>query len=173
MSSIEVIHVRRQPAHLPSAARRRRSSDGSPPEEVLVHTGVPLPSQDPRPTRSRPERGATVAPLASDFLFILQFRFHWSRGHWPWNREYHTATLSCLLLCTYHPCRPSTAVLPAPFRLGSRLLVPPSRCVPQWYASPNWFVRCHVQQVEPWLPCPVRALALCRPTLMCLACQPI
>ena len=124
MSSIEVIHVRRQPAPLPPAARRRRSSGGGPPEEVLVHTGVPppfcrpLPSQDPRPTRSRQERGATVA-LASDCLFILHFRFYWSRGHWPWNREYHTATLFCLPLCTYHPCRPR---LPSCMRLSGLAL---------------------------------------------------
>ena len=165
MSSIEVVRV-------PPAARRRRSSSGGPPEEVLVYTWVPppfcrpLPSPDPRPTRSRPERGAAVA-LASNYPFLLHFRFYWSRRHWPWDRKYHTAALLCLPLCTYHPCRPSTAVMPA---LSTRLLVLPSGCVPQWYASPNRFVRCHVQQVEPY---PARALAPCRPTLLCLACQPI
>ena len=96
MSSIEVVRI-------PPAARRRRSSGGSPPEEVLVYTWDPppfcrpLPSPDPRPTRSRPERGAAVA-LASNYPFLLHFRFYWSRRHWPWNRKYHTAALLCLPL---------------------------------------------------------------------------
>ena len=165
MSSIEVVRV-------PPAARRRRSSSGGPPEEVLGYTWVPPPicrphpRPDPRPTRSRPERGATVA-LASNYPFLLHFRFYWSRRYWPRNRKYHTTALLCLPLCTYHPCRPSTNVFPA---LSARLFVLSSGCVPQWYASPHRFVHCHVQQVEPY---PARALAPCRPTLMCLACQPI
>ena len=151
----------------PAPVVQWRSAGGS----ACLHVSSPsvLPSPPPpgpAAYRSRPERGAAVA-LASNYPFLLHFRFYWSRRPWPWDRKYHTAALLCLPLCTYHPCRPSTAVMPA---LSTRLFVLPSGCVPQWYASPNRFVRCHVQQVEPY---PARALAPCLPTLMCLACQPI